>query len=137
MSIKIKDLKNRYQIAQEALASHAKNLETEFPTSEEFRGLFVDTFGEDINSAESLTKLKKQFADGTLRPKVKFVNADTLTNSCGNVSNAAFDAVSQTILLLETLYPAEIKSSIEREIGHWWDMQLNGTKDSPLLKKIS
>ena len=116
--------------ALEVLDTHAKNLETEFTTFEDFQDLFIDVFGNNLDSSNNLANLQNQFADGTLRPDVKFVPSEALTDAQGIARGAAFDQQSQTILLSEDLDAAGIESSIEQEIGHWWDVQLNGTKDT-------
>ncbi|WP_144866756.1 hypothetical protein [Hyella patelloides] len=89
-----------------------------------------DVFGNNIDSSDNLTKLQNQFANGTLRPEVKFVSSEVLTDDDGNIRDAAFDQDSQTILLSEDLDAAGIESSIGQEIGHWWDVQLNSTEDT-------
>ena len=123
----------RTKIAQEVLDTHAEDLKSEFSTFEKLQDLFVDVFNSDINSSKDLTGLQNQFANGTLRPEVKFVSSEVLTDNYGNIRDAAFDSTSQTILLSEDLDAAGIESSIEQEIGHWWDVQLNGTKDTTTL----
>lgn len=123
----------RTKIAQEILDTHAENLKSEFSTFEELQDLFIDVFSSDINSSKDLTGLQNQFANGTLRPEIKFVPSEVLTDDYGNIRDAAFDSKSQTILLSEDLDAAGIESSIEQEMGHWWDVQLNGTKDTTTL----
>ena len=123
----------RTKIAQEILDTHAEDLKSEFSTFEELQDLFVDVFSNDINSSKDLTGLQNQFANGTLRPEIKFVPSEVLTDDYGNIRDAAFDSKSQTILLSEDLDAAGIESSIEQEIGHWWDVQLNATKDTTTL----
>ena len=123
----------RTKIAQEVLDTHAEDLKSEFSTFEELQDLFIDVFSNDINSSKDLTGLQNQFANGTLRPEVKFVSSEVLTDDYGNIRDAAFDSTSQTILLSEDLDAAGIESSIEQEMGHWWDVQLNGTKDTTTL----
>lgn len=123
----------RTKIAQEVLDTHAEDLKSEFSTFEELQDLFIDVFSNDINSSKDLASLQNQFANGTLRPEVKFVPSEVLTDDYGNIRDAAFDSTSQTILLSEDLDAAGIESSIEQEIGHWWDVQLNGTKDTTTL----
>ncbi|WP_019507863.1 endonuclease/exonuclease/phosphatase family protein [Pleurocapsa sp. PCC 7319] len=126
-------LEERTRIAREVLDTHAKNLETEFTTFEEFQDLFVDVFGNNLGSSDKLVNLQNKFADGTLRPEVKFVSSEVLIDAQGITHGAAFDQKSQTILLSEDLDAAGIESSIEQEIGHWWDVQLNGTEDTTTL----
>ena len=123
----------RTKIAQEVLDTHATDLKSEFSTFEELQDLFIDVFNSDTNSSKDLTGLQNQFANGTLRPEIKFVSSEVLTDDYGNIRDAAFDSTSQTILLSEDLDEAGIESSIEQEIGHWWDVQLNGTKDTTTL----
>ena len=120
----------RLGIAQQAIDNHAQTLQTEFSSFEDFQDLFVDVFGNNSHSSDTLADLQSQFANGTLRPQVKFVSADTLTDAAGNQRGAAFDNASQTILLADNLDEAGIASSIEQELGHWWDVQLNGTVDT-------
>ena len=120
----------RITIAQEVLDTHAENLRSEFSTFEDLQSLFIDVFGEDVGSSKSLASLQNQFSNNTLRPEIKFVSSQVLTDDYGNIRDAAFDADDQTILLSEDLDAAGIESSIEQEIGHWWDVQLNGTKDT-------
>ncbi|NJM24103.1 MAG: hypothetical protein HC907_38835 [Richelia sp. SM1_7_0] len=117
-------------MAIEALDSHAEQLKTKFSTFEEFQDLFVDVYGNNIASSDNLANLRNQFTDGTLRPEVKFVSSEVLVDDQNVVRDAAFDAKTQTILLSQDLDAAGIESSIEQEIGHWWDVQLNGTKDT-------
>lgn len=117
-------------MALEVLDTHAKKLETEFSTVAEFQALFLDVFGENLPSPDNLADLQNQFIDGTLRPEVKFVSPQTLTDAQGMARGAAFDHQSQTILLADNLDAAGIESSIEQEIGHWWDVQLNGNQDT-------
>lgn len=117
-------------MARTILDNHAKELETEFSTFEEFQDLFVDVYGNNIGSSDNLANLRNQFTDGTLRPEVKFVPSEVLVDDQKVVRDAAFDAKTQTILLSQDLDAAGIESSIEQEIGHWWDVQLNGTKDT-------
>ena len=116
-------------IAQQALDNHARSLQTEFSSFKDFQNLFIDVFG-DLHSSDTIASLQSQFVDGTLRPQVKFVSADTLTDADGNLRGAAFDNASQTILLADNLDEAGIASSIEQELGHWWDVQLNGAVDT-------
>ena len=120
----------RNLIVREVLESHVETLEAEFGTFEEFQSLFVDVFGNNIDSSDNLTKLRNQFTEGTLRPNVEFVSSETLTDAEGNARGAAFDSESETILLSEDLNAEEVESSIEQELGHWWDVQLNGTEDT-------
>ena len=120
----------RNSIVREVLENRAEELETKFGTFEEFQSLFVDVFGNNIDSSDNLTKLRNQFADGTLRPNVKFVSSETLVDSEGNARGAAFASESETILLSEDLNAEEVASGIEQELGHWWDVQLNGTEDT-------
>ena len=120
----------RNLIVREVLESHVETLEAEFGTFEEFQDLFIDVFGNNIDSSDNLTKLRNQFAEGTLRPNVEFVSSETLTDAEGNARGAAFDSESETILLSEDLNAEEVESSIEQELGHWWDVQLNGTEDT-------
>lgn len=122
----------RTKIAQEVLDTHAEDLKSEFSTFEELQDLFIDVFSSDINSSENLASLQNQFANGTLRPEIKFVSSEVLTDDYGNIRDAAFESTTQTILLSEDLDAAGIESSIEQEIGHWWDVRLNGTKDTTL-----
>lgn len=120
----------RNQIAQQALDVHARNLKFEFATFEERQEIFIDVFSVEIGSSENSASLQNQFVNGTLRPEIKFVSPKVLTDDYGNVRDAAFDNKNQTILLSEDLDAAGIKSSIEQELGHWWDVQLNGTEDT-------
>ena len=109
-------------IAQQVLDTHAKNIKSEFPTFEEVQDLFIDVFGTDIGSSDNLTNLQNQFSNGTLRPEVKFVDSEVLTDDYGNIRDAAFDNESQTILLSKDLDAAGIESSIQLELGYWWDV---------------
>ena len=123
----------RTKITQEVLDTHAENLETEFSAFEEFQDIFIDVFGNNLGSPDNLANLQNQFIGGTLRPEVRFVPSEALTDAQGISRGAAFNQQSQTILLSEDLDAAGIESSIEQEIGHWWDVQLNGTKDTTTL----
>ncbi|NJK50050.1 hypothetical protein HC931_19640 [Candidatus Gracilibacteria bacterium] len=118
------------RVAEVILNNHAEELKKKFSTSEDLESLFADVFGNNIASSEDLANLRDKFADGTLRPKVKFVSPQVLTDAQGRTRDAAFDRESQTILLSDSLETAAIKSSIEQELGHWWDVQLNGSKDT-------
>ena len=120
----------RTKIAQEVLDTHAEKLTSEFSTFKERQYLFIDVFGNDIGSSEDLAGLQNQFANGTLRPEIKFVSDEVLTDDYGNIRAAAFDSEHQTILLSEDLDAAGIESSIQQEIGHWWDVLLNGNQDT-------
>ncbi|MEM6752399.1 MAG: hypothetical protein AAF630_05445, partial [Cyanobacteria bacterium P01_C01_bin.38] len=120
-------------MATEALDNHVEELETKFSTFEEFQDLFADVYGNNVASSANLANLRNQFTDGTLRPEVKFVASEVLTDGQGAIRDAAFDAKTQTILLSQDLDVEGIESSIEQEIGHWWDVQLNGTKDTTTL----
>ena len=120
----------RTKIAQEVLDTHAEKLNSEFSTFKERQYLFIDVFGNDIGSSEDLAGLQNQFANGTLRPEIKFVSDEVLTDDYGNIRAAAFDSEHQTILLSEDLDAAGIESSIQQEIGHWWDVLLNGNQDT-------
>lgn len=64
-------VEKKTRIAREVLDTHAKNLETEFTTFEDFQALFIDVFGNNIGSSNNLANLQNQFIDGTLRPEVK------------------------------------------------------------------
>jgi pimeloyl-ACP methyl ester carboxylesterase len=118
------------RVADAFLTSHAEELKKQFSTSENLESLFDDVFGNNLTSSEELVDLRDKFVSGTLRPEVKFVSPQVLTDAQGRTRNAAFDRESQTILLSENLDAAGIKSSIQQELGHWWDVQLNGTKDT-------
>ena len=120
----------RNLVVREVLNNHVENFETEFGTFEEFQSLFIDVFGSYTDSSDNLTKLRNQFAEGTLRPNVEFVSSETLTDAEGNTRGAAFNSESETILLSEDLNAEEVESSIKHELGHWWDVQLNGTEDT-------
>ncbi len=124
---------DKAKIVQQALDNHAEQLATEFSTFEEFQDLFIDVFGDHVGSSNNLTNLQNQFANGILRPQVKFVSSDILTDDEGNLRYAAFEQKSQTILLSEDLDAAGIEISIEQELGHWWDVQLNGERDTTTL----
>ena len=123
-------IQEQTKIAQQALDNHAEQLTTEFPTFEKAQELFLDVFGEDSRSSDNLASLQSQFTNGILRPEIRFVSSETLTDDDGNIRDAAFDNESQTILLSENLNAAGIASSIEQELGHWWDVQLNGAVDT-------
>jgi pimeloyl-ACP methyl ester carboxylesterase len=122
------------RVADAFLTSHAEELKTQFSTSEDLESLFDDVFGNNFTSSEELVGLRDKFVSGTLHPEVKFVSPQVLTDAQGRTRNAAFDRESQTILLSEDLDAAGIKSSIQQELGHWWDVQLNGAKDTTTAK---
>ena len=47
----------RTRIAREVLDTHAQNLETEFTTFEDFQALFIDVFGNNLDSLNNLANL--------------------------------------------------------------------------------
>ena len=120
--------------ATQALDTHAEQLKQTFATPEAWQGFLADIFASNPEfqtmSTEQLADLQRAFVDGTLRPDVKFVDSDMLTDPQGNARGAAFDQNSQTILLADNLDSADIESSIAQELGHWWDGQLHGSKDT-------
>lgn len=124
------DIQEKQLIATETLDKHAGQIQQKFSTFENWQDLVADVFGSDSSSSNNLGSLQQKFVNGTLRPEVEFVSAQTLVDANGNLRDAAFDAENQTILLSEDLGTAEIKSSIEQELGHWWDVQFNGDKDT-------
>lgn len=116
------------------LQKHADELQI-FGTSE-WENLLTDVFQTNPQfqslSTERLESLRQDFINDPLlgRPQVEFVEPDVLLDPQGQLSHAAFEQDSQTILLANNSNNQEIEEGIEQELGHWWDLQLHGTSDT-------
>jgi hypothetical protein len=125
---------NLQAVAAQVLADHANKLQTTYATSQEWQGFLADIYSTNPKfkalSADQRVALRDAFTSGRVRPKVRFVAPEVLTDAQGQTRTAAFVQNSQTILLANNLDRAGIKEGIEQELGHWWDVQLNGATDT-------
>lgn len=109
----------------QALENHAQKLGGTFVEDSEWQAFLTDIYGKNINPNLDLIALRDAFVIGTLRPEVRFVPQEALTDSRGQTRNVAFAADRQTLFLSEDLGEAGIEQAVLEDIGHWWDVQLS------------
>lgn len=109
----------------EALNKHAQQLGETFAEDSDWQAFLTDIYGTNIDSNIDLVALRDAFVSGDLRPQVRFVPQEALTDPRGQTRDVAFAIDRQILLLSEDLDKAGIEQAILDDIGHWWDGQLS------------